>query len=115
MKTKHTPGPWHIDASKSFYVFASGALAEQAGVTHGPFICNASSQANAALIAQAPDLLAERDRLRQINAQLVEALEDASFLLAKIGKFPGDLPQFMGSIIRSVQDARAALAKAKVE
>lgn len=61
------------------------------------------------------DLLAERDRLKAINAELVAALEDASFLLAKIGKFPGDLPQFMGSIIRSVQDARAVLAKAQAD
>lgn len=59
--------------------------------------------------------VAERVRLRQINAELVAALEDASFLLAQIGKFPGDLPQFMNSIIRSVQDARAALTAAKGE
>ena len=59
--------------------------------------------------------IAERVRLRQINAQLVAALEDASFLLAQIGKFPGDLHQFMDSIIRSAQDARAALTAAKGE
>ena len=55
---KPTPGPWHTAPDKSFYVFAHGSLAEQAGVTDGPFICSASSQANARLIAAAPDLLA---------------------------------------------------------
>jgi hypothetical protein len=55
---KPTPGPWHTAPDKSFYVFAHGSLSEQAGVTDGPFICSASSQANARLIAAAPDLLA---------------------------------------------------------
>lgn len=67
------------------------------------------------LLNEQAESIAERDRLRQINAQLVAALEDASFLLAQIGKFPGDLHQFMDSIIRSVQDARAALTAAKGE
>lgn len=99
MTNKHTPGPWHIDASKSFYVFASGALAEQAGVEHGPFICNASTQANAALIASAPDLLAERDLLREVNAELVAAL-----------KYWFDSKAHPGHIAAR---ARAAIAKAE--
>lgn len=52
-----TPGPWHTDASKSFYVFAHGSLAEQAGVRNGPFVANASTEANARLISAAPELL----------------------------------------------------------
>jgi hypothetical protein len=54
---KHTSGPWSVDPSKSFYVFGPARLSKQAGLSHGPFICNASSQANAHLIAAAPDLL----------------------------------------------------------
>lgn len=54
---KHTPGPWHADESKSFYVFACGSLAEQANVKNGPFVANASTAANARLIAAAPDML----------------------------------------------------------
>ena len=54
---KFTPGPWHTSDSHSFYVFAHASLAEQAGSEHGPFVCNASTQANARLIACAPDLL----------------------------------------------------------
>ena len=106
MTNKHTPGPWHIDASKSFYVFASGALAEQAGVEHGPFICNASTQANAALIASAPDLLAERDRLLQANAELVAALQNALNVLA--GLAVGEL-QSIDRNSPAIAKARAAL------
>lgn len=62
-KTKHTPGPWHTDAGQSFYVFAHGSLMEQAGVNNGPFVCNASTQANARLIAAAPELLASLRRV----------------------------------------------------
>lgn len=115
MTNKHTPGPWRSDVqgSDGDQVFsANGMIVADCKWTAEVFD---KRVANAALIASAPDLLAERDRLASINAELVAALEDASFLLAKIGKFPGALPQFMGSIIRSVQDARAALAAAKGE
>lgn len=111
METKHTPGKWHLVKCRSLAHLHNDVGALVASLRYQSDL----EQANAALIAQAPDLLTERDRLAAINADLVAALEDASFLLAKIGKFPGDLPQFMNSIIRSVQDSRAALAKAKVE
>ena len=62
---KHTPGPWAVDSTKSFYVMGPARLSEQTGLTHGPFICNASTQANARLIAAAPDLL---DALRALMA-----------------------------------------------
>ena len=45
---KHTPGPWHTDESKSFYVFDSD----------NNMVCNGSTQANARLILAAPELLA---------------------------------------------------------
>jgi len=61
-----TPGPWAVDSTKSFYVMGPARLSEQAGLTHGPFICNASTQANARLIAAAPDLL---DALRELVAE----------------------------------------------
>ena len=114
METKHSIGPWKVGAmttsGQTIVRNASGGM-----VCMLESVYQSMRDADAALIAQAPDLLAERDRLLQVNAELVAALEDASFLLAKIGKFPGDLPQFMGSIIRSVQDARAALEKSKGE
>ena len=121
---KHTPGPWQVTkfASSCFCVHPANSENERDDICRvsphnyhpdGIQAAFTEAESNAALIAQAPELLAEVIRLRQINAELLAALEDASFLLAKIGKFPGDLPQFMDSIIRSVQDARASIAKTK--
>ena len=69
---KATPGPWHTDKGKSFYVFASGALAEQAGVENGPFVCNASTEANARLIAASPCILRELKHLVAIIDPWIE-------------------------------------------
>ncbi len=44
--TQHTPGPWSTDGTKSFYV-----------LHNGDFVANASTAANARLIAAAPELL----------------------------------------------------------
>jgi hypothetical protein len=100
MTNKHTPCPWHTDASKSFYVFAHGSLAEQAGVDNGPFICNASTQANARLIAAAPELL----------HALLDALPYVEDVLAD----PEQLACFKPGIVQAHARAiRAAIAKAE--
>ena len=76
----HTPGPWATDPTKSFYVFGPAHLSEQAGLTFGPFICNASSRDNARLIAAAPALLAT---LQELRRQLIGPyFADARALLA---------------------------------
>ena len=98
-KTKHTPGPWHTDPAKSFYVFAHGSLADQSGVTNGPFVCNASTQANARLIAAAPELLGE---LVKITDAYAKAMKDAG-----VTHYPEALVV--------VRQARAAIAKARGE
>jgi hypothetical protein len=46
MSTQHTPGPWSTDGTKSFYV-----------LHNGDFVANASTAANARLIAAAPQML----------------------------------------------------------
>ncbi len=84
--TRHTSGPWYAHSTKSFYVFGPAALSEKAGLEYGRFVCNASSQENARLIAAAPDLL--------------EALSDA------VSTQPSDSP------IKWVIRARAAIANA---
>ena len=53
----------------------------------------------------------EMQELQIRNVELMAALQDATFLLRKIGKFPGDLPQMMDSITRCVQDCRAVIEK----
>ena len=54
--SQHTPGPWTLDDTKSFYVFASGEV-----------LCNANRLANARLISAAPDLLVA---LEEVIAEL---------------------------------------------
>lgn len=75
----HSPGPWTLteygddhalldaDEGRLCVIPASRYLDERNDPTQ---------EANAALIASAPCLLAERDRLRAVNAELVAALSD---------------------------------------
>lgn len=97
---KHIPGPWHTSPSKSFYVFAHGSLSEQVGVEDGPFVCSASTQANARLIAAAPELL---EALRRL-------LSEADSLTIAHNGTPGISDRWPASAL-----ARAAIAKATRE
>ena len=76
MKTKFTPGPWRVEAG-DVHVFSDRILIAGCGAHSDNFTPNLreTQQANARLIAAAPDLLAERDRLRAVNTELVAALE----------------------------------------
>ena len=89
MGAQHTPGPWHIGGKpQSPIIFGSDGFAvADATVFHGTFK-EGQTEANANLIAAAPDLL--------------EALETASWLLADIS--PDGLVK---------QKVDAAIAKAK--
>jgi hypothetical protein len=82
MKTQteqHTPGPWTAEpeeASEGRGIAICGKDAIVATILPaegGPGLDD-TDRANAALIAQAPALLAERDRLGAINADLLQAL-----------------------------------------
>ena len=86
----HTPGPWTARPNGyrewKFDGGYNGVIEAEDGSTiyAGPASFKAlrgnspeNAAANAALIASAPDLLAERDRLREINGELVAALEAA--------------------------------------
>lgn len=73
MQTKHTPGNWVANGSES-------SLATWVEDETGKRVCTMKQAVDdwdrARLIAQAPDLLAERDRLAAINAELVAALDE---------------------------------------
>ena len=90
MSAGHTPGPWvtrsalkenEIDIRPAFR--GVGKTPSQGFVGFRPIatvkrdkrLSAEESQANAALIASAPDLLAERDRLKAANAELAAACE----------------------------------------
>jgi hypothetical protein len=93
-KQNHTPAPWYV-LSEGVTDAAIGyrAIIDADGYT----VCNPSpmGEANARLIAAAPMLL--------------EALQDAEFLLRKAGQLSGAMQD---SFNRSAADARAAIQKA---
>ena len=116
--TKHTPGPWEaIDISgddpewDAWEIWPVETTPEARPIGHSigtaqPRIFGA---ANAALIAAAPETAADRDRLAEVNAGLVDALEQAR---AYIGMCAGSDPgafQYIGRIDRALalKSARA--------
>ena len=101
-ESKHTPGPWKISehlitddmvvrGACGSWVSHSRRIEGRGGVllaeltatekienvdTGYPCVCSSAEMlANAALIAAAPETAAERDRLKEINKELLEALK----------------------------------------
>ena len=107
-KTAHTPGPWHTDVSDQGYIIGHGsyvAVFDDTGRTLSHIFCTDRKgvdrpyQANARLIAAAPDLLDDHVR---IDDALTFALEN------------GDMPANVRHSVTCARDiARAAIAKAK--
>jgi hypothetical protein len=101
--TKHTPGPWHVsnETGKPPIVYAAdGYAVGNATVFHRKHGGIDTSDANARLMAAAPDLLAE---LKQAAVELEEAanvLEPSLPALASIYRVAAD-------------KKRAAIAKAE--
>lgn len=71
MSERHTPGPWKwFDYPDGRKLLAAPSQA----VIHCPDAAMTVDEADQVLIASAPDLLAERDRLRAIAAQAIAAV-----------------------------------------
>lgn len=97
METRHTPGPWRINGS---LITSQAAMALQVAIVYPPKVGNAprdidERDANARLIAAAPDLL---DALRL----LLDGLQTYA-------------PEFMHGLPKAdyIRAARAAIAKAE--
>jgi len=75
--TQHTPGPWTVDVEDECRVID----VQDCTVARTDYVKIEEERdwqvANAALIAAAPETAAERDRLRQVNEVMVEALRAA--------------------------------------
>lgn len=80
--SKHTPGPWFVDAHNN--VLAEGCLVAFPSVAAGL----EKQEANARLIAAAPETAAERDRLKEINAELLAA---AQWVIRNPGAHPSNI------------------------
>lgn len=77
----HTPGPWVAKFEEAYYVIGPdlGRVAMMMNLKGAHGLAGRrsgeESAANARLIAAAPETAAERDRLKEINAELLAALE----------------------------------------
>lgn len=116
MTTPHTPGPWSFQKDY-LTVYSSSTGKTQAiakvlfSLPHNaasPCVPRDQAESNVHLIAAAPETAAERDRLKAINAELLEALE---IIASQSSGIPGSTNRAdcMAAI------ARAAIAKARGE
>ncbi|MDE2099149.1 MAG: hypothetical protein KGL39_17980 [Patescibacteria group bacterium] len=96
---KHTPAQYLRDLSERLM-----AVPGMYGTDQGD--CDALNEI-AELIASAPDLLAERDRLRAVNAELVEALEWVAY------HWENQDMNHMVFRVEAAHKAHAALVRAK--
>ena len=89
MNTQHTPGPWYIDGQNESAAIGYRAIVDNEGFT----ICNPSpmGQANARLIAAAPDLLAALEVVREYMNHAADqfSYEDIVQIRAAIAKATG--------------------------
>jgi len=112
-RAAHTPGPWVAElneANNTFFV----------GQPHGPTVALISStarghiEANARLIARAPEMEIEIERLREVNKDLLECVKLAHVFLDSLpegwlGKTVADIGALNDFYIKS----RAAIEKAE--
>ncbi len=111
---KHTKGPWKIEWEEPPFVEYAGWWIRQdndvsfpiAFVTQTIGGTDPPQEANAHLIAKAPDMEIEIDRLKSINADLLEACKE---MLRVFGN-PNSTPD---QEVDSMTKARQAIAKAE--
>ena|SRR5690349_16261782 len=78
-ETKHTAGPWTMAKQQNNLLGIYGGkvghlhIAEVSGI-------DGQGSANAALIARAPDLLAENERLKTVLRRIIAMHDDAMFI-----------------------------------
>ena len=117
MGAKHTPGPWKHQKARGHQHAIDRKWEVVAPLPQGGELLivgehtgiDCLNEANARLIASAPDLLAERDRLRAENAALV-------VMLTRITESHARLERERGSMVATYTvDARAALAQARAK
>lgn len=101
MSTKHTPGKWQFDRQHQTVTAPDGFICKLAG----PNPSDPELIANGELIASAPDLLAERDRLREALKDVVSTLE---FLLPP-ERTMANAMKFGGTSYDALWAGRAAL------
>jgi hypothetical protein len=101
--TQHTPGPWTTYTTKTSHVVMAAHRMDGTTIANVRYKGQVD-EANAALIAAAPETAAERDRLRQVNEVMLEALRGvAGWVDPKLDPLAGV----------ALNKARAAIAAAE--
>ncbi|HZZ77143.1 MAG TPA: hypothetical protein VFE62_01410 [Gemmataceae bacterium] len=119
---KHTPAPWDVSGNEIWGISPWNARFKIATVTMPSPMNAVDWSANARLIAAAPETAAERDRLKEINAELTQVLEELlpyaeqeAQSLSECNKRDGDCEDEMNECNAWIDKARAAIAKARGE
>lgn len=109
MTTKHTPGPWGIvepsanyasrlikadSVGKGYYGFIATATSRDPHPVHGGGISEATAQANARLIAAAPDMLNMLKRILE-TVEMGESFADNAFYCGEV--------QILRCLIQSIE------------
>ena len=122
MTSKHTPGPWRYQGvGQHFWITSAHPATPSVVGTHvaelpyaPPVVKNSmcpghdEAEANARLIAAAPETAAERDRLKEINAELLAACDAAISLWDDL--YSGMSDEGEREVFETM---RAAIAKAR--
>lgn len=123
MTTKHTPGPWSVGPIIHYsrdgraitgdipsVSMSGGCRALVVGLgAPGP-----ECAANAALIASAPDLLAERDRLTATALELAEALADTALVIDDEEEYTTPRNKRLARALRAYREARRPDPRARL-
>lgn len=117
-ETKHTPGPWYVDHDR--VTVRAEMLAKPVQIAACGTPTSTYAQANARLVAAAPETAAERDRLREVNRELVAAMEATLASMRELrglaftgSRIPTDRYPEKHRANAADDQARAALARAK--
>ncbi len=104
MTTKHTPGPWV--ANGRHVVTANSTIAHQIIIASASaFDPRSEHEANARLIAAAPDLLGALQ-------EIIELATSEAETLSELGKDDEDTAMWAAQAWEMLEAARAAIAKA---
>lgn len=123
--TQHTKGPWEVkeeEADKPYLRIRGCALGRKYKIANVLYFTDQQDSrkekdevlANARLIAAAPETAAERDRLKETNAELLEALENM-LQFAEVCHRQCEDQLMRQAIGNDIMSARNAIAKARGE
>jgi hypothetical protein len=115
--TEHTPGPWvYREDDQTITAILEGEVARKydAQAIIAEVRPQPEAYANARLIAAAPETAAERDRLREVNAELLEALRNLVVDLEERAEWDGEARVVCAGAF-TYSNARAAIAKAATD